>query len=258
MVRNLSFRYWLVPLFMLLFVFSTIDFVQAELAPEGIEEYTDPGTRPEGDFGPNGWVVTYIPVSAFQQQGNGTYNVCCGGNVYRTGGTQWWWGPVMIPNGVDIWAVKVYSWDGVNNHQVCHYLRRYTGVSTIHTLGGACTGVASSPGWTSASFDPVHIMDNRYGYSVEVSQTSTNSVTTFRGARIAYARIMAPAGSQSFNDVPPSHPFFAAVNNLARAGVTQGCGGGNYCPNNAVNRGQMAAFMSRLAGLWQGFTTSNP
>jgi hypothetical protein len=29
--------------------------------------------------------------------------------------------------------------------------------------------------------------------------------------------------------------------------VTGGCGGGNYCPNASVTRGQMAAFMHRLS-----------
>jgi hypothetical protein len=58
------------------------------------------------------------------------------------------------------------------------------------------------------------------------------------------------AGGQTFNDVPPSHTFFNAIEEVAAAGVTQGCGdGSNYCPNGLVNRGQMAAFMSRLGAL---------
>lgn len=58
------------------------------------------------------------------------------------------------------------------------------------------------------------------------------------------------AGSQTFDDVPPSHQFFDDIEAVAAAGVTFGCGDGtNYCPNGLVTRGQMAAFMNRLGAL---------
>ena len=46
-----------------------------------------------------------------------------------------------------------------------------------------------------------------------------------------------------FLDVPPAHLFRNFVNTLARNGVTGGCGGGNYCPDAAVTRAQMAVFL---------------
>lgn len=49
----------------------------------------------------------------------------------------------------------------------------------------------------------------------------------------------------TFADVASDHAFYAYVEALARDGVTQGCGGGNYCPGSAVNRGQVAAFLLR-------------
>lgn len=52
-------------------------------------------------------------------------------------------------------------------------------------------------------------------------------------------------GSQRFNDVPPSNPFYAFVDRMAQLQITLGCGGGNYCPNNSVLREQMAAFLIR-------------
>jgi hypothetical protein len=48
-----------------------------------------------------------------------------------------------------------------------------------------------------------------------------------------------------FLDVPGSHPFHAYVEKLIRNGVTAGCSGGNYCPNNSVTRAQMAVFLLR-------------
>ena len=47
----------------------------------------------------------------------------------------------------------------------------------------------------------------------------------------------------TFNDVPCSSPFAPWINELARRGVTSGCGGGNYCPTASVTRDQMAVFL---------------
>ena len=46
-----------------------------------------------------------------------------------------------------------------------------------------------------------------------------------------------------FNDVPPSNPFHNFVVKIARAGITGGCGGGNFCPASSVTRAQMAVFL---------------
>jgi len=43
----------------------------------------------------------------------------------------------------------------------------------------------------------------------------------------------------------------AAINALATAGVTGGCGADSYCPSQAVTRGQMATFLARALGLAQ-------
>jgi WD40 repeat protein len=54
---------------------------------------------------------------------------------------------------------------------------------------------------------------------------------------------------QRFTDVPPSHPFYAHIEELAVRGITLGCGGGNYCPTGLVTRGQVAAFLVRAFNL---------
>ncbi|HEY1249866.1 MAG TPA: S-layer homology domain-containing protein [Thermoanaerobaculia bacterium] len=52
-----------------------------------------------------------------------------------------------------------------------------------------------------------------------------------------------PATGAVFDDVQPGD--FAAdwIEELAALGVTGGCGGGNYCPNDPVTRAQMAVFL---------------
>ena len=51
--------------------------------------------------------------------------------------------------------------------------------------------------------------------------------------------------SQRFADVPPSNPFYNFIERMGALGITQGCGGGNYCPSLTVTRAQMAAFLVR-------------
>ena len=51
-----------------------------------------------------------------------------------------------------------------------------------------------------------------------------------------------PSGG-AFADVPPSNIYFDFVEAVARRGVTSGCGNGNYCPDEAVSRQQMAVFL---------------
>lgn len=59
-----------------------------------------------------------------------------------------------------------------------------------------------------------------------------------------------PPAQQQFGDVPPSNPFYAFIDRLATLGITVGCGGGNYCPDDFVTRGQMAAFIMRGIGMF--------
>jgi predicted TIM-barrel enzyme len=47
-----------------------------------------------------------------------------------------------------------------------------------------------------------------------------------------------------FGDVPAGSPFCRWIEELARRGITAGCGGGNYCPTAANTRGQMAVFVT--------------
>jgi hypothetical protein len=54
-----------------------------------------------------------------------------------------------------------------------------------------------------------------------------------------------PPAAPTFGDVPPSHPFYPFIEALAKSGVTGGCGGGNYCPDSPLTRGQMAVFLSK-------------
>jgi len=67
-------------------------------------------------------------------------------------------------------------------------------------------------------------------------------------ARHGSAYAPAPAAG-IFADVPVSSAFASWIEELAAEGITAGCGGQNYCPDNANTRAQMAAFLVATFGL---------
>ena len=52
-------------------------------------------------------------------------------------------------------------------------------------------------------------------------------------------------GVAPFNDVSAASWSCGHIKRLVDLEITQGCGNGNYCPGNEVNREQMAAFLAR-------------
>jgi hypothetical protein len=58
-----------------------------------------------------------------------------------------------------------------------------------------------------------------------------------------------PCTTAAFADVPCTDSLAPWINELVRRGVTAGCGGNNYCPNNPVTRDQMAVFLLATAGV---------
>jgi hypothetical protein len=62
-------------------------------------------------------------------------------------------------------------------------------------------------------------------------------------------RVSDPPPVPTFGDVPTSHPFYPFIEALAGSGITGGCGGGKYCPEKPLTRGQMAVFLAKALGL---------
>jgi parallel beta-helix repeat protein len=104
------------------------------------------------------------------------------------------------------------------------------------------------------------------GFSPFISRLSANGVTAGCGggnyctnspvtrAQMAVFLLVAKKGlcyapppptGTVFGDVPSGGFAAAFIEALAALGVTGGCGGGNYCPNNVVTREQMAVFLLR-------------
>jgi len=52
-----------------------------------------------------------------------------------------------------------------------------------------------------------------------------------------------------FGDVPFTYWTVNWIEQLYTEGITAGCGGGNYCPEDPVTRAQMAVFLVRTFNL---------
>ena len=73
------------------------------------------------------------------------------------------------------------------------------------------------------------------------------------GALIAALLVPAAAlASHQFTDVPTSHTFHTDIARAKDAGLTTGCSPTTFCPNEAVTRGQMTAFLNRGLGRGAG------
>jgi hypothetical protein len=54
-------------------------------------------------------------------------------------------------------------------------------------------------------------------------------------------------GSERFGDVPAGSPFCSWIQEQSAAGVMAGCGGGQFCPDAAISREQIAVVLLRTA-----------
>ncbi len=70
------------------------------------------------------------------------------------------------------------------------------------------------------------------------------------GVTTAVVAPLTAAATHGFEDVPDTNTFHADIQWLRDSGVTKGCNppdNDEFCPDDAVTRGQMSAFMRRLA-----------
>jgi hypothetical protein len=127
-------------------------------------------------------------------------------------------------------------------------------------LGGDCVSLAtavSTEGMSGCHVIPKDLspqtltMDNNLYQLVLVAGTfGGDRSTRFMGAYIGYKlQLSTGPATPTFGDVPANHPYFRAIEALAASGISGGCGGGNFCPNQNVTRGEMAAFFARALGL---------
>lgn len=170
-----------------------------------------------------------------------------GGNVYCTASCTLD-AAVHLPTGARIYFLELSAYDAglgtvtlnldrcPDNSNFCTLLR---GVSSVGTGGYQYVGGTLN-----------HTVDNFNNSYLMEAFLSAGSSYRLITARVYYQLQVSPKPlSNTFWDVPYSHPYHQYVEALVRSGITAGCGGGAYCPDAPLTRGQMAVFLSKALGL---------
>ena len=174
-----------------------------------------------------------------------------------------------IPAGAQIVSLELafednsVFWFVAGSLFVCDYLGQ---TCTQHPAAGAgagdcagpgsiCSGYAAAPGPASIAADmtadDVFVDNYDYAYSLFARVQGGAGQTKLAGMIIGYRlQVSAPgSGAPHFADVPPSDPAYQFIEALYASGISVGCGGGNYCPDAALTRRQMAVFLAKALGL---------
>lgn len=173
---------------------------------------------------------------------------------YATGSSGCFEASVFLPAGAKIDYLELKACDTSGSGQVAASLYVCQGASCSVPCT-VSTGTSATPGCFTFASGTCGVTVNNFGneYTVQVCTTALDATTVFEAVRIFYYLQVSPApGSATFADVPTNHPYFRVIEALAKSGITSGCGGSNFCPNQYVTRGEMAKFLANALGLhWQ-------
>lgn len=205
-------------------------------------------------FGTSEYTITSIPGVAFTPGDSGiVYNTSGSiGRAVSAAGGHFYSG-LDIPAGAIIDFIGFNNLnDGTPNIMAIHLWERDESGSltdvfdldnTPHTSWSTdINAVPAAIMWQGTAISGNLILD------MEIDASSNTQY--FGQVEVHWKRTVSPApATATFTDVPTTHPFFQFIEALASSGITGGCGGGNYCPNNPVTRGQMAVFLAKALGL---------
>ena len=159
--------------------------------------------------------------------------------------------PVILPTGALIVGINFdgYDIDVLNN---INWGLRWVTMALDDTSGSLGWYVYStSAGYFSAyasrSGDPVE--PDRYYFAI-IDMNKTGQDMRVKGMSVYYKLQISPApATATFADVPVGAFGFRHIEALAASGITAGCGGGNFCPDNTLTRAEMAVFLAKALGL---------
>jgi hypothetical protein len=173
--------------------------------------------------------------------------------------------PVHLPDGAEITQMCLYYYDpnSTGTDATIEAMKlpaggQEAGLVVVHGssvfeyvnigYGTVCTDPMSFTIHSDADLDGMGSRHLAYFIYAE-----THAATRIGGVRIAWHRqISPPPLSPTFADVPNGAFAYAGIEALAASGITQGCGNGNFCPNQTLTRAQMAALLARALGLYWG------
>ncbi|HTY40275.1 MAG TPA: S-layer homology domain-containing protein [Thermoanaerobaculia bacterium] len=201
-------------------------------------------------YGLGDYTVTTISATSFTADNTNYFTtLCCLSRGFNNGDGEFY-------SNVDVPAGAVIDYIGLESYSTCAGV---AGVELWEVTHGFTSGIATfsstSHGYaTDYNASPIGYLNVQNNGKALVAQVELSSACAnypaFTWVEIWWRRTVSTApGSPTFNDVPANDPAFQFIEALAASGVTGGCGGGNYCPDNPVTRRQMAVFLAKALGL---------
>ena len=211
--------------------------------------------------------VTLTPWDFHPLESSTTYSFTIAGmptrGIFSLGGSDVFVAGLRLPEGAVVSALAGIREGALLTeiqYQVCDLNPgnpMYASLWTLTATGNTFNYINMTPitsggcGLFSHTYTPpVQIDNNGFTYGIELYVPVASANQRITTARVGYKLQVSPApATATFTDVPTTHLFYQYVEALAAAGITAGCGGGNFCPDAAVTRGQMAVFLSKALGL---------
>ena len=161
----------------------------------------------------------------------------------------------MLPPGVSIQSVRYWA---IDNNGVDDLFFTVIQNCLPSNAGGPSTQTVIAQGQTVDATGyqggllaggPATVNMRDCSYIARVRFPVVNFLT-FQKLRVEWRRqVSPPPGVARFIDVPPNHFYYRWIEAIAAAGITAGCGGEMYCPDQPVTRAQMAVFIAVALGL---------
>jgi S-layer homology domain len=158
-----------------------------------------------------------------------------------------------LPAGASITRMEAQACNTNTTSQAILHLG-FTSNSSGYETSLAGVGIGPNTGCMlySVTLSPPHTVNNALNsYNLEWDNAPVGDGTIkIQAARVFYKLQVSPApATPTFADVPTTHVFYQYIEALAAAGITSGCGGGNYCPDSPLTRGQAAVLLAKALGL---------
>jgi hypothetical protein len=203
---------------------------------------------------PYHYTVTNIAAASFQPETSGQqyFFSGSGGRYIPANQQQFFWTALTLPPGA------IIDYIGINNLNdgtplvvgAALYIRYDSGY-LIFVDGTSNTAHTDWENDINSSPFDVHLnQPNFHSYLLRL-EFDASANPQYVGAVQVWWRLPVSSAPDvpTFNDVPESDPGYQYIEALAASGITGGCGGGNFCPENPVTRRQMAIFLSKALGL---------
>ena len=225
-------------------VFFSASFAAAEQPT--LKPVPKSGVEPK-EFGIQDQRITVISAMAFKTQFP-AFSPSLGRYSPFTGGTEYY-ANLDLPAGVVIDSIGLNSTSDTDSVLGVALWQRDRHANMTLLAGFS----APAHGWQTDLWGPLGItiadhVDKELVLNVE--QAANPNPQYFAWVEVRWHRTVSPPPAiASFNDVPTNHPFFQYIEAIHAAGITAGCGGGNFCPDQPITRKQEAAFIAKALGL---------